>query len=135
MLRIGPVAIEGTWPTEPPRCPQLSEGDSLGAVVRASAVGVKADSASSDPVNSDVARLANSIQRGNHGGDNYERAASSPEGYVVSPQRINQTARPQMPRIERVGRIRQGQHSRALLANELRTGGWYREPSANGTEP
>ena len=78
-----------------------------------------------DATDPDVARLADDIQRLIYGGDSEERAASRLEGYGVPMERIRQALRVYG---ERVGRIREVRDPRTLLANELRTGGWYGGP-------
>jgi Z1 domain len=78
-----------------------------------------------DSIDPDVARLADDIERFVYGGDSEERAASRLEAYGVPRERISQALRVYG---ERVGRIREVRDPRTLLANELRTGGWYGGP-------
>ena len=80
---------------------------------------------SGDAIDPDIASLADGIQRFVYGGDSEERAASRLEGYGVPRERISQALRVFG---ERVGRIREVRDPRALLDNELRTGGWYGGP-------
>ena len=80
---------------------------------------------SEDAIDPDVARLADDIQRFVYGGDSEERATLRLEGYGVPRERIRQALRVYG---ERVGRIREVRDPRMLLADELRTGGWYGGP-------
>jgi hypothetical protein len=78
-------------------------------------------------VDPDIARLADDIQQFISAGDTEERAASRLRGYGIPQERITQALRLYG---ERVGRIREVRDPRTLLANELRTGGWYGGPQA-----
>ena len=79
-----------------------------------------------DAIDPDVVRLADDIERFVYGGDSEERAAARVwTRYGVPDERIRQALRVYG---ERVGRIREVRDPRALLANELRTGGWYGGP-------
>ena len=80
---------------------------------------------SEDATEPDVARLADDIERLVYGGDSEERAASRLEAYGVPREQIRQALRTYG---ERIGRIREVRDPRTLLANELRTGGWYAGP-------
>jgi hypothetical protein len=80
---------------------------------------------SGDAIDPDVARLADDIQRWVYGGDSEERAASRLAGYGMPREQISHALRVFG---ERIGRIREVRDPRALLDNELRTGGWYGGP-------
>jgi hypothetical protein len=80
-----------------------------------------------EAVDPDIARLADDIQQFISAGDTEERAASRLRRYGVPQEQITQALRLYG---ERVGRIREVRDPRILLANELRTGGWYGGPQA-----
>lgn len=78
-------------------------------------------------VDPDIATLADDVQQFISAGDTEERAAARLRRYGIPEEQTTQAIRLYG---ERVGRIRDVRDPRTLLANELRTGGWYGGPQA-----
>jgi hypothetical protein len=88
-------------------------------------IGDNRRSAPVDAIDPEVVQLADDIERFVYGGDSEDRAAARLARYGVPDEQIRQALRVYG---ERVGRIREVRDPGALLANELRTGGWYAGP-------